>query len=114
MGLALIPGIGSLGGIELIIALVIILLLFGAKRIPELARGLGSGVREFRQGTREGQLEDKKKEEEKNEQDKKDEEDEEDLASTEVKSDDTVDASADASAQPDASVETDSTEQKHR
>ncbi len=65
MGLALIPGIGSLGGTELIIALVIILLLFGAKRIPELARGLGSGVREFRQGTREGQLEDKKKEEEK-------------------------------------------------
>ena len=114
MGLALIPGIGSLGGTELIIALVIILLLFGAKRIPELARGLGSGVREFRQGTREGQLEDKKKEEEKNEQDKKDEEDEEDLASTEVKGDDTVDASADASAQPDASVETDSTEQKHR
>ena len=110
MGLALIPGIGSLGGTELIIALVIILLLFGAKRIPELARGLGSGVREFRQGTREGQLEDKK-EEEKNEQDKKDEED---LASTEVKSDDTVDASADASAQPGASVETDSTEQKHR
>jgi len=54
MGLALIPGIGSLGGTELIIALVIILLLFGAKRIPELARGLGSGVREFRQGTREG------------------------------------------------------------
>lgn len=46
------PGFGSLGGTELIIALVIILLLFGAKRIPELARGLGSGVREFRAGTR--------------------------------------------------------------
>lgn len=46
-------GIGSLGGTELIIALVIILLLFGAKRIPELAKGLGSGVREFRKGTRE-------------------------------------------------------------
>jgi sec-independent protein translocase protein TatA len=61
MGLALIPGIGSLGGTELIIALVIILLLFGAKRIPELARGLGSGVKEFRAGTREGQLEEKKK-----------------------------------------------------
>jgi len=63
MGLALIPGFGSLGGTELIIALVIILLLFGAKRIPELARGLGSGVREFRAGTREGQLEEKKDEE---------------------------------------------------
>jgi sec-independent protein translocase protein TatA len=45
-------GIGSFGGTELIIALVIILLLFGAKRIPELAKGLGSGVREFRKGTR--------------------------------------------------------------
>jgi len=63
MGLALIPGFGSLGGTELIIALVIILLLFGAKRIPELARGLGSGVKEFRAGTREGQLEEKKDEE---------------------------------------------------
>ncbi len=63
MGLVLIPGIGSLGGTELIIALVIILLLFGAKRIPELARGLGSGVREFRAGTREGQLEEKKDDE---------------------------------------------------
>jgi sec-independent protein translocase protein TatA len=41
-------------GPELIIILVIILLLFGAKRIPELAKGLGTGVREFRRGTRAG------------------------------------------------------------
>jgi len=41
----------NIGGTELVIALVIILLLFGAKRIPELARGLGSGMREFRKGT---------------------------------------------------------------
>jgi sec-independent protein translocase protein TatA len=55
-------GIGSFGGTELIIALVIILLLFGAKRIPELAKGLGSGVREFRKGTRgEGEVEEEKK-----------------------------------------------------
>jgi sec-independent protein translocase protein TatA len=46
------PGFGSLGGSELLIALVIILLLFGAKRIPELAKGLGSGVREFKKGAR--------------------------------------------------------------
>ena len=58
------PGFGSLGGTELIIALVIILLLFGAKRIPELARGLGSGVREFRAGTREGEVEKKRRREE--------------------------------------------------
>jgi sec-independent protein translocase protein TatA len=37
----------------MLIALVVILLLFGAKKIPELARGLGSGVREFKAGTRE-------------------------------------------------------------
>lgn len=36
---------------ELIIILVIILLLFGASRIPALARSLGSGVREFKRGT---------------------------------------------------------------
>jgi sec-independent protein translocase protein TatA len=56
---------GSVGMPELIIGLVVILLLFGAKRVPELARGLGSGVREFKKGTQEGELEDKKKEEEK-------------------------------------------------
>jgi sec-independent protein translocase protein TatA len=44
------------------------LLLFGAKRIPELARGLGSGVKEFKAGTREGQLEEKQKDEEKAEE----------------------------------------------
>jgi sec-independent protein translocase protein TatA len=48
---------------ELIIGLVVILLLFGAKRVPELARGLGSGVREFKKGTQEGEVEDKKKDE---------------------------------------------------
>jgi len=35
---------------HLIIVLVIILLLFGAKRIPELAKGLGTGMREFKRG----------------------------------------------------------------
>ena len=54
---------GSVGMPELIIGLVVILLLFGAKRVPELARGLGSGVREFKKGTQEGEVEDKKKEE---------------------------------------------------
>ncbi len=96
MGLALIPGIGSFGGTELIIALVIILLLFGAKRIPELARGLGSGVREFKAGTREGQLEEKKKEEEKAE--------EEQNASAEEK--------AGTRVEDEASAETDRAEQK--
>jgi sec-independent protein translocase protein TatA len=59
---------GSIGMPELIIGLVIILLLFGAKRVPELARGLGSGVREFKKGTQESEVEDKKEEEEKEEE----------------------------------------------
>ena len=43
----------SVGGSELLIILVIILLLFGAKRVPQLGRSLGSGIREFRQGIKE-------------------------------------------------------------
>jgi sec-independent protein translocase protein TatA len=46
----MIPGVPSVGGIELIIILGIILLFFGAKRIPDLARSLGKGTREFRKG----------------------------------------------------------------
>lgn len=38
----------GLGGSEMLIILLIILLLFGAKRIPDLARGLGRGIREFK------------------------------------------------------------------
>jgi sec-independent protein translocase protein TatA len=40
----------SVGGSELLIILVIVLLLFGAKRVPQLGRSLGSSIREFRQG----------------------------------------------------------------
>jgi sec-independent protein translocase protein TatA len=59
---------GSIGMPELIIGLVVILLLFGAKRVPELARGLGSGVREFKKGTQEGEVEKKEEEEKEDEQ----------------------------------------------
>lgn len=45
--------IGGLGGMELIIIMAVILLLFGAKRIPELARGLGRGIREFKDASSE-------------------------------------------------------------
>ncbi|WP_394354072.1 twin-arginine translocase TatA/TatE family subunit [Flammeovirga agarivorans] len=39
---------GMPGGFEWVIIGLVVLLLFGAKRIPELARGLGSGIREFK------------------------------------------------------------------
>lgn len=38
----------SLGTGEIILILLLILLFFGAKRIPDLARGLGKGIREFK------------------------------------------------------------------
>jgi sec-independent protein translocase protein TatA len=38
---------------ELLILLAIVLLFFGAKRVPELGRSLGKGIREFRKGTAE-------------------------------------------------------------
>jgi sec-independent protein translocase protein TatA len=88
-------GFGSIGGPELIIALVIILLLFGAKRIPELAKGLGSGVREFRKGSRGDYEVDEEKEDEKNEE----------LAAGEDKPE---------TRPEDATPEADSTEQKQR
>lgn len=49
----MIPGLPQVGATELIILLSIILLLFGAKRIPELARSLGRGKREFHMGASE-------------------------------------------------------------
>ena len=49
----MIPGLPQVGATELIIVLAIILLFFGAKRIPELARSLGRGKREFHKGASE-------------------------------------------------------------
>lgn len=46
----MIPCIFNMGTGEIIIILVVVLLLFGAKRIPELARSLGKGISQFRQG----------------------------------------------------------------
>lgn len=41
---------GMVGPYQLLIILAIVVLLFGAKKIPELARGLGEGIRNFREG----------------------------------------------------------------
>lgn len=42
---------GFLGGQEILIILLIVILLFGAKKIPELAKGLGTGIKEFKKAT---------------------------------------------------------------
>jgi sec-independent protein translocase protein TatA len=91
---------GSVGMPELIIGLVVILLLFGAKRVPELARGLGSGVREFKKGTQEGEIENQKKKEEAKK-------DEEQLKASKGEHDD------ETKLEEDASVEAEKAEQKH-
>ncbi len=40
--------LSSLGPMELIIILLIVILLFGGKKIPEIAKGLGKGIRDFK------------------------------------------------------------------
>jgi len=54
--------LGMIGMPQVIIIVIVILLLFGGKKIPELMRGLGSGIKEFK---------DASKEESKEEEDKK-------------------------------------------
>ncbi|MEK8023181.1 MAG: twin-arginine translocase TatA/TatE family subunit [Candidatus Hydrogenedentota bacterium] len=45
----------NLGWQELILIVLIVLLLFGAKRVPEIFRSLGSGVGEFKKGLKDGE-----------------------------------------------------------
>ena len=45
--------LGDIGGSELILIMVVILIFFGANKIPELARGLGKGIREFKDASTE-------------------------------------------------------------
>src|SRR5262249_12921734 len=46
---------GSLGLPELVIILIIVVLIFGANRLPQLAKGLGSSVKNFKEGMKEGE-----------------------------------------------------------
>jgi sec-independent protein translocase protein TatA len=46
-------GLFNLGGGEIILILALILILFGAKKLPELAKGLGQGIKEFKKATKE-------------------------------------------------------------
>jgi len=61
MGVLLIFGLGAT---ELLLIALVVLLLFGGKKIPELMRGLGKGVRTFKEGV-DGMDEEGKKTEEK-------------------------------------------------
>jgi len=56
MSLSLLPlaGIFGLGGPELMIILVIILLMFGGAKLPALAKGLGQSIKEFKKAAKDG------------------------------------------------------------
>ena len=43
----------GVGGWEVVLILAVVLLLFGAKKLPDLAKGLGTGIKEFKKATRE-------------------------------------------------------------
>lgn len=54
--------LGIPGGYQVVIVIVAILLLFGGKKIPELMRGIGSGIKEFKDATKteeDGKIEEK-------------------------------------------------------
>ncbi len=55
---------GRLGVTEILVILAVVLLLFGGKKIPELMKGLGSGIKEFKNAAKDDQSTVKKEEEE--------------------------------------------------
>jgi sec-independent protein translocase protein TatA len=57
-------GLGGLSGTELMVILGVAVLLFGGKKIPEVAKGLGEGIRNFKDAMKETPPADQKKEEE--------------------------------------------------
>ncbi len=54
---------GRIGLPEILVILAVVLLLFGGKKIPELMKGLGSGIKEFKNAAKDDQPADKKADE---------------------------------------------------
>ena len=50
--------IGGLGMPEILVIVLVLLIFFGAKRLPELAKGMGQGIKEFKKATREINVDD--------------------------------------------------------
>ena len=46
--------LGGIGWQEILVILLVVLILFGAKRIPDIAQGLGRGIRDFRKAVKDG------------------------------------------------------------
>jgi len=50
----------AIGPMQIVLVVVVVLLLFGGKKIPELMRGLGSGIKEFKDASKDDSKDDKK------------------------------------------------------
>ena len=57
--------LGMIGGTQIILIIAVVLLLFGGRKIPELMKGLGSGIKEFKNATKEEEEKPKVEEEKK-------------------------------------------------
>jgi len=57
--------LGMIGGPQIILIIAVVLLLFGGRKIPELMKGLGSGIKEFKNATKEEEENPKVEEEKK-------------------------------------------------
>ena len=57
--------LGMIGGPQIILIIAVVLLLFGGRKIPELMKGLGSGIKEFKNATKEEEEKPKVEEEKK-------------------------------------------------
>ncbi|AXP80598.1 Sec-independent protein translocase protein TatAy [Mariniflexile rhizosphaerae] len=57
--------LGAIGPMQVVLIIVVVLLLFGGKKIPELMRGLGSGIKEFKDASKEDDSKENKKEDKK-------------------------------------------------
>ena len=47
--------LGNIGGVEILLTVLLVLLLFGGKKIPELMKGIGKGVKSFKDGMKDVQ-----------------------------------------------------------
>jgi sec-independent protein translocase protein TatA len=61
---------GNLGATEIILILLVVVLLFGGRKIPELMKGIGQGMKEFKKASRVEDESEKKSAEKKNEEEK--------------------------------------------
>ena len=57
---SMIYSLGMIGAPQIILIVVVVLLLFGGRKIPELMRGLGSGIKEFKDASKEEASKEKK------------------------------------------------------